>query len=125
MFIIYFYITRSHLKSPVASSRPLPSVAAVSKRHSSSSNTQAESPQTGQRESPVVQKTPLHGKKHKSGKSILETTKSRKKYRFRPGTLALKEIRRFQKTTDMLIPKASFGRVVGEIMSELGCGHFR
>jgi histone H3 len=35
-----------------------------------------------------------------------------KKLRYRPGTLALKEIRRFQKTTDLLIRKMPFARLV-------------
>ena len=36
----------------------------------------------------------------------------KKKRRYRPGTLALKEIRRFQKTTDLLIRKMPFARLV-------------
>jgi hypothetical protein len=35
-----------------------------------------------------------------------------KKRRFRPGTRALMEIRRYQKSTDLLMPKLSFARVV-------------
>ncbi|EER17446.1 Histone H3, putative [Perkinsus marinus ATCC 50983] len=35
--------------------------------------------------------------------------------RFRPGTKALKEIRQFQRTTELLVPKAPFARVVREI----------
>ncbi|KAF4676865.1 hypothetical protein FOL47_004568 [Perkinsus chesapeaki] len=38
-----------------------------------------------------------------------------KKRRFRPGTKALKEIRQFQRTTDLLVPKKPFARVVREI----------
>ena len=30
--------------------------------------------------------------------------------RFRPGTVALREIRRFQKSTDLLVPKLPFSR---------------
>ncbi len=37
------------------------------------------------------------------------------KRRFRPGALALKEIRRFQKSTELLIRKAPFHRLVREI----------
>ncbi len=33
-----------------------------------------------------------------------------KKYRFRPGTVALREIKRYQKSTDLLIQKAPFQR---------------
>lgn len=36
----------------------------------------------------------------------------RKKRRYRPGTLALKEIRKFQRTTDLLISKLPFSRLV-------------
>ena len=39
----------------------------------------------------------------------------RKKPRFRPGTVALREIKRYQKSTDLLIPRAPFQRVVREI----------
>ncbi|KAL5203455.1 hypothetical protein ABZP36_014407 [Zizania latifolia] len=39
----------------------------------------------------------------------------RKPHRFRPGTLALREIRRFQKSTELLIPFAPFVRLVREI----------
>ena len=38
--------------------------------------------------------------------------------RFRPGTVALREIRKFQKTTDLLIRKLPFQRVVREIATE-------
>ena len=39
-----------------------------------------------------------------------------KKRRFRPGTVALREIQQYQKSTDLLIRRASFQRVVYEIM---------
>jgi len=39
----------------------------------------------------------------------------RKKKRYRPGTLALKEIRKLQRTTDLLITKLPFSRLVREI----------
>ena len=38
-----------------------------------------------------------------------------KKPRWRPGTVALREIRRYQSTTMLLIPKRAIGRVVREI----------
>lgn len=38
--------------------------------------------------------------------------KGEKKRRYRPGTLALKEIRRYQKTTELLIKHAPFQRLV-------------
>eukprot|EP00386_Alphamonas_edax_P008681 GDKI01028278.1.p1 GENE.GDKI01028278.1~~GDKI01028278.1.p1 ORF type:complete len:167 (-),score=26.10 GDKI01028278.1:30-530(-) len=45
-------------------------------------------------------------------------TGRRPPYRHRPGTKALQEIRRFQKTTDLLIPKLPFSRLVKEIQNE-------
>ena len=42
----------------------------------------------------------------------------KKPHRYRPGTVALREIRRYQKSTDLLIRKAPFGRVVREILQE-------
>ncbi|KAM4719638.1 histone H3-like centromeric protein A [Anableps anableps] len=40
---------------------------------------------------------------------------SPKKRRFRPGTRALMEIRKYQKSTDLLIRKTSFARLVREV----------
>lgn len=37
----------------------------------------------------------------------------RRRRRYKPGTLALKEIRKFQKSTELLIRKAPFCRLVG------------
>jgi histone H3 len=46
------------------------------------------------------------------------TTKKRP-HRFRPGTVALREIRRYQKGTDLLLRKAPFQRLVREITQDL------
>ena len=42
-------------------------------------------------------------------------TKKRKPQRYRPGTMALREIRRFQKSTELLIRQMPFQRLVREI----------
>ena len=42
----------------------------------------------------------------------------RKPHRFQPGTVALKEIRRYQKSTDLLIRKLPFQRLVREIAND-------
>ena len=42
----------------------------------------------------------------------------KKPHRFRPGTVALKEIRKFQRTTDLLLRKLPFQRLVREITQE-------
>ena len=41
-----------------------------------------------------------------------------KKHRYRPGTVALKQIRRYQKSTELLIRKLPFQRLVREIASD-------
>jgi histone H3 len=42
----------------------------------------------------------------------------KRKHRYRPGTVALREIRRFQKTTDLLVKKMPFQRLVREIAQD-------
>ena len=42
-----------------------------------------------------------------------------KPHRYRPGTVALREIRRFQKSTDLLIRKKPFGKLVKEISQDI------
>ena len=42
----------------------------------------------------------------------------RKPRRFRPGTVALREIRKYQKSTDMLMRKLPFARLVREVAKE-------
>lgn len=44
--------------------------------------------------------------------------KPRKKHRFRSGTVALREIRRYQKSTELLMKKAPFRRLVREIAQD-------
>lgn len=42
-----------------------------------------------------------------------------KKHRFRPGTVALREIRKFQRTSDLLLRKLPFARLVREISNTM------
>jgi len=42
----------------------------------------------------------------------------KKPHRYRPGTVALREIRRYQKSTALLIPRAPFARLVREIAQD-------
>ena len=53
-------------------------------------------------------------------KSAIQTYNVKRvgKHRYRPGTRALMEIRRFQKTTDLLIRKLPFQRLVREIAQD-------
>ena len=48
-------------------------------------------------------------------KSTPATEMEKRKHRYRPGTVALREIRRYQKSTDLLIRKLPFQRLVREI----------
>jgi histone H3 len=43
----------------------------------------------------------------------------KKPHRYRPGTVALREIRRYQKSTELLIRKLPFQRLVREIANKL------
>lgn len=50
----------------------------------------------------------------------------KKPHRYRPGTVALREIRRYQKSTELLIRKAPFSRLVRQIaVEELGLKEIR
>ena len=51
-------------------------------------------------------------------KSAPINTAIKKPHRYRPGTVALREIRKFQKSTDLLKRKLPFQRVVREIATE-------
>lgn len=44
--------------------------------------------------------------------------KHKKPHRYRPGTVALREIRRYQKSTELLIKKLPFQRLVREVAQE-------
>ena len=43
---------------------------------------------------------------------------TKKAHRFRPGTVALREIRKYQKTTDLLLRKLPFQRLVREVSQD-------
>ena len=66
-----------------------------------------------------------HPRKHIAHKAAAKKTAStggvKKPHRFRPGTVALREIRRFQKSTELLIRKLPFQRLVREIAK--GCNN--
>lgn len=62
-------------------------------------------------------------KKSRKTKKNTTTTSSSifkgvKSHRFRPGTVALREIRKYQKSTDLLIAKLPFRRLIREISSD-------
>nr|QPH37590.1 centromere-specific histone H3 [Erucastrum abyssinicum] len=60
------------------------------------------------------------GSSQGAGEAQLGSAKKKKKsFRYKPGTVALREIRQFQKTTKLLIPAASFIREVRSITHTL------
>lgn len=52
------------------------------------------------------------------GSTTTTTTKSTK-HKFHPGTVALREIRKYQKSTETLIPKRTFQRLAREISENI------
>ena len=58
------------------------------------------------------------------GKQMTGAVK-KKKRRYRPGTKALREIRKYQKTTDLLIRKLPFQRLVKEFSLDFERGEYR
>ena len=53
-----------------------------------------------------------------SSKKNLSVVDSKKIHRFRPGTVALREIRKYQKSTELLIHRLPFQRLVRELAQD-------
>ena len=49
-------------------------------------------------------------------------TDAPKPRRYRPGTMALQEIRRYQRSTELLIRRAPFDHLLRELVQDLWCG---
>ena len=56
----------------------------------------------------------MHGRRHNVSRGGVK-----KPRRFRPGTVALREIRKYQKSTELLIQKIPFQRLVREVMQQI------
>ena len=52
-----------------------------------------------------------------------ETIAAKSRRRFHPGTVALREIRKYQKSTERLIPRAPFVRLCREILCDVADRH--
>ena len=63
-------------------------------------------------------KAPRKSVATKAAKKSSKVGGVKKPQRFRPGTVALREIRRYQKSTELLIRKLPFQRLVREIAQE-------
>jgi len=80
----------------------------------------ARTKQTARKQTSTAGKAPRkvpHGTKA-AKKSAPATSGIKKTHRFRPGTVALREIRRYQKSTELLVRKLPFQRLVREIAQE-------
>jgi histone H3 len=60
-------------------------------------------------------KAPRKALASKAARKSAPATGVKKPHRFRPGTVALREIRRYQKSTELLIRKLPFQRLVREV----------
>ena len=58
--------------------------------------------------------------RHRGGKE--SRTNAPKPKRYRPGTVALREIRRYQWSTELLIRRAPFDCLIKELVQDLWCG---
>ncbi|PNW87003.1 hypothetical protein CHLRE_02g104800v5 [Chlamydomonas reinhardtii] len=66
--------------------------------------------------SPARGGTPARSGRSPAGKAA---TGAKKPHRYRPGTVALREIRKYQKSTELLIRKLPFARLVREISNQM------
>ena len=70
---------------------------------------------------PAAQKAPRKTLLMKAARKMMAP--QRRKLRYRPGTVALRQIRRYQKTTYLLIRKLPFYRLVKEILQDFGMNY--
>jgi len=63
-------------------------------------------------------KAPRKALATKAARKSAPATGVKKPHRFRPGTVALREIRRYQRSTEMLLRKLPFQRLVREIAQD-------
>ena len=70
------------------------------------------------RQKQVAVKSKAPRKSLASKKTVVAVGGVKKPHRYRPGTVALREIRKYQKSTDLLLRKLPFQRMVREIAQE-------
>ena len=82
--------------------------------------------QEARRPSTAARKICGKARKQVAGKTVRKSASGgggpKKPHRFRPGTVALREIRRYQKSTELLIRRAPFQRLVREIAEQSHVG---
>lgn len=76
--------------------------------------------------SAIVKKSPRKQLAVKAARKTAPAVSGIKRpHRYRPGTVALREIRRYQKSTELLLRKLPFQRVVREIAQSFGQYRFQ
>ena len=111
-----FYLARHPSKT---SPHPTPSLLtnSIYQQHNIHTTTMARTKQTARKS--TGGKAPRKQLATKAArKSAPATGGVKKPHRYRPGTVALREIRRYQKSTDLLIRKLPFQRLVREIAQD-------
>lgn len=70
------------------------------------------------RASPILKQYAIKSSEKKTKGAKGDSKEKKKAHRFRPGTVALREIRRHQRSTELLIRKLPFQRLVREIAAD-------
>jgi histone H3-like centromeric protein A len=71
---------------------------------------------------PIAQRIKTVVRRAVDGIANPRTSGVKKARRYKPGTVALREIRRIQKNTDLVIARLPFARLVKEVASQFGAG---
>jgi len=63
---------------------------------------------------------PVHTPATKGNQAAAETDVKKRKYRFKSGTVTLRNIKKLQTTTNLLVQKGPFRKIVKQITTEMG-----
>ena len=114
------YLHKPNCRSDISAAAPPPSTLPLPSRpisHTYTPSAMARTKQTARKS--TGGKAPRKQLATKAArKSAPATGGVKKPYRYRPGTVALREIRRYQKSTDLLIHKLPFYHLICEIGSD-------
>jgi histone H3 len=115
------YALRDSHRGPKDSQRQWARGRCASAHNSSTSSNMARTKQTARKS--IGGKAPRKQLATKAARASAPATGGVKKaHRYRPGTVALREIRRYQKSTDLLLRKLPFQRLVREIAMQFSYG---
>lgn len=115
---------KSKTATPAARPSPSPKKAKMTARKSTGGTLPAKERKEWRINNPAAGRKSVGGKAPRKmlphHRTPQRTPKSPGKRRYRPGTRALMEIRKYQKTNELLIPKLPFSRVIREVAQEIG-----